>query len=159
MEKYEVKIFSTAKQDLLEIIDYLNTLSPETALRYYDKLTEEIGGLSHMPERCPRPRDLALAAKGYRYLIVENYLVFYTISVHRVLSPRFLLGGGKYQNFLLFCVAGTDLAFPAACYPPVMRVRISFVKVITMPPAMVRIPLERWEGSWDWRERPTWRMP
>ena len=78
MEKYEVKIFSTAKQDLLEIIDYLNTLSPETALRYYDKLTEEIGGLSHMPERCPRPRDLALAAKGYRYLIVENYLVFYT---------------------------------------------------------------------------------
>ena len=24
MEKYEVKIFSTAKQDLLEIIDYLN---------------------------------------------------------------------------------------------------------------------------------------
>ena len=72
MEKYEVKIFPTAKQDLLEIIDYLNTLSPETALRYYDKLTEEIGGLSHMPERCPRPRDLALAAKGYRYLIVEN---------------------------------------------------------------------------------------
>ena len=127
MEKYEVKIFSTAKQDLLEIIDYLNTLSPETALRYYDKLTEEIGGLSHMPERCPRPRYLALAAKGYRYLILENYLVFYTI--------------------------------PAACYPPVMRVRISFVKVITMPPAMVRIPLERWEGSWDWRERPTWRMP
>ena len=55
MEKYEVKIFPTAKQDLLEIIDYLNTLSPETALRYYDKLTEEIGGLSHMPERCPRP--------------------------------------------------------------------------------------------------------
>ncbi len=46
MEKYEVKIFSTAKQDLLEIIDYLNTLSPETALRYYDKLTEEIGGLA-----------------------------------------------------------------------------------------------------------------
>ena len=34
MEKYEVKIFPTAKQDLLEIIDYLNTLSPETALRY-----------------------------------------------------------------------------------------------------------------------------
>ena len=92
MEKYEVKIFSTAKQDLLEIIDYLNTLSPETALRYYDKLTEEIGGLSHMPERCPRPRDLALAAKGYRYLIVENYLVFYTISGQTVQIQRILYG-------------------------------------------------------------------
>ncbi|MFQ9917646.1 MAG: type II toxin-antitoxin system RelE/ParE family toxin [Flavonifractor plautii] len=61
--------------------------SPETALRYYDKLTEEIGGLSHMPERCPRPRDLALAAKGYRYLIVENYLVFYAISGQTVQDP------------------------------------------------------------------------
>lgn len=36
---------------------------------------------------------------------------------------------------------------------------LSLVKVITMPPAMVRIPLERWEGSWDWRERPTCKMP
>ena len=159
MEKYEVKIFSTAKQDLLEIIDYLNTLSPETALRYYDKLTEEIGGLSHMPERCPRPRDLALAAKGYRYLIVENYRAFKPTSAQPVQIPRILFGGGNYKNILLSCVAGTAFAFPAACYPPVMRVRISFVKVITMPPAMVRIPLERWEGSWDWRERPTWRMP
>ena len=109
MEKYEVKIFSTAKQDLLEIIDYLNgacsldeaiELSPETALRYYDKLTEEIGGLSHMPERCPRPRDLALAAKGYRYLIVENYLVFYTISGQTVQIQRILYGRRNYQNIL-----------------------------------------------------------
>ena len=90
MEKYEVKIFSTAKQDLLEIIDYLNTLSPETALRYYDKLTEEIGGLSHMPERCPRPR----------YLIVENYLVFYTISGQMVQIQRILYGRRNYQNIL-----------------------------------------------------------
>ena len=48
------------------------------------------------------------------------------------------------------------LAFPQ---PPVMRVRISFVKVMTMPPAMVSIPLARWEGSWLLRDRPSWRMP
>jgi len=109
MEKYEVKIFSTAKQDLLEIIDYLNTLSPETALRYYDKLTEEIGGLSHMPERCPRPRDLALAAKGYRYLIVENYLVFYTISGQTVQIQRILYGRRNYHNIFLVRGGGGGL--------------------------------------------------
>jgi hypothetical protein len=32
-----------------------------------------------MPFRCPRPRDAALAAKGYRYLLVEKYLVFYVV--------------------------------------------------------------------------------
>ena len=42
---------------------------------------------------------------------------------------------------------------------PVMRVKISFAKVMTIPPARVRKPLDRWDGSWDWRERPTWTIP
>lgn len=90
---YKVLIFPTARQDLLEIIEYLNTLSPQAALAYYDLLTEQIAGLSTMPHRCPRPRDLALAAKGYRYLIVKDYLVFYkvvedTVQIHRILYGR-----------------------------------------------------------------------
>ena len=38
---------------------------------------------------------------------------------------------------------------------PVMRSRICFVNTIMIPPAMVRMPLDRWEGSWDWKDRPT----
>ena len=49
MENYDVILYPTAKQDLLDIIDYLNTLSPDAALRYYDLLTEEIASLSKMP--------------------------------------------------------------------------------------------------------------
>ena len=76
MDVYKIKIYPTAKKDLQEIIDYLNTLSQQAALRYYDLLIAEIESLSQMPFRCPKPRDIALAAKGYRYLIVESYLVF-----------------------------------------------------------------------------------
>ena len=43
MDVYKVKIYPTAKQDLREIIDYLNTLSEQAALRYYDLLIEKIG--------------------------------------------------------------------------------------------------------------------
>ena len=39
MEQYEVRIFPSAQQDLLDVIDYLNTLSKEAALNYYDRLT------------------------------------------------------------------------------------------------------------------------
>ena len=78
------------RQDLSDIVDYLNTLSQEAALKYYDRLTEEILSLREMPERCPRPRDLALAAKGYRYLIVGNYLVFYVVSGDTVQIRRIL---------------------------------------------------------------------
>lgn len=100
MESYNVKIYPTAKQDLLDIIDYLNTLSPDAALRYYDLLTEQIASLSHMPDRCPRPKDLALATKGYRYLIVENYLVFYVISGNTVQIRRILYGRRDYRSLL-----------------------------------------------------------
>ena len=35
MENYKIKIFPRAKQDMEEVIDYLNTLSPDVALKYY----------------------------------------------------------------------------------------------------------------------------
>ncbi len=100
MERYKVKIYPSAQRDLRDIADYLNTLSPSAALRYYDKLTQEIAGLSTMPERCPRPRDLALAAKGYRYLIVENYLIFYVVSGGTVQIRRILYGRRDYRALL-----------------------------------------------------------
>lgn len=100
MERYKVKIYPSAQRDLRDIVDYLNTLSPSAALRYYDKLTEEIASLSTMPERCPRPRDLALAAKGYRYLIVENYLIFYVVSGGTVQIRRILYGRRDYRALL-----------------------------------------------------------
>ena len=100
MERYKVKIYPSAQRDLRDIVDYLNTLSPSAALQYYDKLTQEIASLSTMPERCPRPRDLALAAKGYRYLIVENYLIFYVVSGGTVQIRRILYGCRDYRALL-----------------------------------------------------------
>ena len=49
MDVYKIKIYPTAKKDLQEIIDYLNTLSQQAALRYYDLLIAEIESLSQMP--------------------------------------------------------------------------------------------------------------
>ena len=100
MEQYEIRIFPSAQQDLLDVIDYLNTLSKEVALNYYDRLTSEISSLRIIPERCPRPRDLALAAKGYRYLVVGNYLVFYVVSGNIVQIRRILYARRDYKQLL-----------------------------------------------------------
>ena len=100
MEQYEIRIFPTAQLDLLDVIDYLNTLSQDTALKYYDRLTCEIASLSTMPERCPRPRDLALAAKGYRYLVVGNYLIFYVVAGNVVQIRRILYARRDYRQLL-----------------------------------------------------------
>ena len=100
METYKVKIYPAAKQDLLDIIDYLSTLSPDAALRYYDLLTEEIASLSCMPERCPHLKDLALAAKGYRCLVVKKYLIFYVVKGDTIQIRRILYGRRDYGSLL-----------------------------------------------------------
>ena len=100
MEKYKVVIFPTAQQDLMDVIDYLNTLSPSAALSYYDELTEQIASLSELPERCPHPKDLTLASRGYRYLVVRNYIIFYVICDDVVQIRRILYGRRDYGKLL-----------------------------------------------------------
>ena len=100
MDKYKVKIYPAAQMDLNNIVSYLNTLSPQAAIRYYDLLVEKIGSLVEIPERCPFVRDIALKAKGYRYLIVENYLVFFVIKGDTVQIRRILYNKRQYKRLL-----------------------------------------------------------
>ena len=100
METYKVKIYPSAQRDLQEIVDYLNTLSAEAASRCYDRIVSDIASLSSMPFRCPAPRDLSLAAKGYRYMNVENYLVFYIVSGDSVQIHRILYAKREYTRLL-----------------------------------------------------------
>jgi toxin ParE1/3/4 len=100
MEVYKVKIYPAAEQDLRDIIAYLNTLSSQAAFGYYDRLTEEIASLSRMPERYPRLRDMALAARGYRCLTVGSYLVFYVVRGDTVQIRRILYGRRDYGSII-----------------------------------------------------------
>jgi addiction module RelE/StbE family toxin len=100
MGKYKIKIYPAAQMDLNDIVSYLNTLSPQAAIKYYDLLVEKIGSLADMPQRCPFVRDVALKAKGYRFLIVENYLVFFVIKDDTVQIRRILYNKREYGWFL-----------------------------------------------------------
>ena len=100
MGKYKIRIYSRAKTDLKDIVSYLNTLSPQTALRYYDLIVKKTGSLDEMPERCPFVRDVALKAKGYRYLIAESYMVFFVIKADTVQIRRIIYGKRNYEWLL-----------------------------------------------------------
>lgn len=100
MDKYKVKIYPAAQMDLNDIVSYLNTLSPQAAIRYYDLLVEKIGSLVEMPERCSFVRDIALKAKGYRYLIVEKYVVFFVVKGDTVQIRRILYNKRQYKGLL-----------------------------------------------------------
>ena len=100
METYNLLIFPTAKQDLQDIVDYVNELSPDAALKLYDEIVEGIGSLAEMPMRCPLLKSSVLRAKGYRVLVVHNYLVFYVVNGKTVEIRRILYRRRQY-DFLL----------------------------------------------------------
>ena len=100
MGKYKVKILPKAQEDMLEIVDYLNSLSEAAAVRYYDLIVEKISSLSDMPERCPIARDTQLRLRGYRYLAVEKYLVFFVVIGNTVQIRRILYGRRQYNELL-----------------------------------------------------------
>jgi len=80
MEKYRLLIFPSAEQDLQDIVDYINELSPDAALKLYDEIVDGIGSLAQMPLSCPLLKSPVLRAKGYRVLVVHNYVVFYVVN-------------------------------------------------------------------------------
>lgn len=100
MEKFNIKIFPSAQKDLREIVDYINTLSQQAAIRYYDLIVEKIGSIADMPERCPLSKDTQLRLRGYRILRVKNYIIFYVVKGDVVEIRRILYARRQYENLL-----------------------------------------------------------
>lgn len=100
MERYNVRILPAAQADMLEIVDYVNTLSPQAALGLYDEIVEGIGSLAKMPMRCPLLKTPELRAKGYRALRVKNYMVFFVVQ-ENIIQIRRILYAKRQFEFLL----------------------------------------------------------
>jgi toxin ParE1/3/4 len=69
-------------------------------LRQYDEIVEKIGNFAEIPARCPLLKSNELRQKGYRALVVNNYLVFYIIKGDTIEIRRILYGRRQYE-FLL----------------------------------------------------------
>lgn len=100
MERFKIKIFPLAQKDLREIVDYINTLSPQVAIKYYDLLVEKIGSIADMPERCPLAKDTQLRLRGYRTMHVKSYIIFYVLKRDVVEIRRILYARRQYENLL-----------------------------------------------------------
>jgi toxin ParE1/3/4 len=46
------------------------------------------------------PADTNLADLGYRYLIVDSYLIFYIIEVHLIYIQHVIQGASDYMHLL-----------------------------------------------------------
>jgi plasmid stabilization system protein ParE len=80
VQEYSVILSESAEEDLDDIVEYLSNFSPTIARRYYDDIMTTSLSLSFMPQRCSFVRDERLRNKGYRYVFIRNYTVFFVID-------------------------------------------------------------------------------
>ena len=98
--KYAVRFLPVAEDDLNEIVTFIALDDPTAAESFVDKLESRLEQLGRFPDRGPSPRDERLKAMGYRYLVIGDYLVFYTVEPKTVLVHRVLHGARDYEGLL-----------------------------------------------------------
>ena len=77
--EYSVKLTPHAIVQIQETIAYISKvlLVPETARAWSDYLQKEIAGLSTMPERFSAVDEEPWRSRGYRKMLVKNFIVYY----------------------------------------------------------------------------------
>ena len=95
MQNFKIIFTDTAENDLMDIVDYLGNFSYRIADKYLNDIIEKIYSLEVMPERYSFVTSEGVRQKGYRWLFVRNYTVFYVVNnetsqvhIRRVLYAR-----------------------------------------------------------------------
>lgn len=104
LDRYKVKLTPVAVDDLDSIFNYIfNELHATTAAHHIiNNIETEIFHLAKFPYFCEAVRDEVLNRKGYRKLLIDNYIVFYIVNeeLKIVQVMRIIFGKRDYCKLL-----------------------------------------------------------
>lgn len=95
-----VRLLGIAEDDLVGIISFIAEDNAAAAEKLASKIERQLTRLADHPLLGRIPAETDLSGLGYRYLIVENYLIFYTVTSEIVLVHRILHGARDYLGLL-----------------------------------------------------------
>ena len=99
-KNYRIKLLKVAEDDFTEIVMYISAENINAANKLADKIEKSLLSLTENPKLGRIPRDEDIKQLGYRYLIVENYIIFYTIDQRTIYIHRILHGSRNYKTIL-----------------------------------------------------------
>ena len=100
MDKHRVEYLPIAVADLDEIFIFIADNSLQAAMELIDRIDASIAGLESFPEMGLIAKPPRLARKGYRVLIVDDYLVFYVLLDDIVEIRRIVSGKRNYAHLV-----------------------------------------------------------
>lgn len=79
---YTIAVTDTAKCDLKNIAINIAKAACDinTGINFVDKIERHLQALTNFPYSGSLPQDDELRTRGYRFLIYEDYLTFYTVN-------------------------------------------------------------------------------
>lgn len=95
---FTVRLLRAAEDDLTEIVTYIAAERPSAAEALATKIERKLTLLSRHPYLGRIPPEEELINLGYRYAVVENYLVLYTIEGQTIYVHRILHGARDYLS-------------------------------------------------------------
>jgi plasmid stabilization system protein ParE len=98
--KYKIRLLQAAEEDLKEIITYIALDHPSAAEAVANKIEDTLSKPSTYPLLGKIPNEEGLADMGYRFLVVQNYLIFYTVENHTIWVHRIIHGARDYLSLL-----------------------------------------------------------
>ena len=100
IDKYQIRFLRIAEEDFTEIVSYIAAENPAAANSFAIKIEKNLELLSKNPLMGRIPRNEEIRNLGYRYLIVKNYIIFYTVEDKTILIHRILHGARDYKSIL-----------------------------------------------------------
>ncbi len=96
--KLTVRLLRVAEDDLIAIISYVASERSSTASALIAAFESRLSLLATNPRLGAIPKEAQLKKLGYRYLIIEEYLVFYTVEGQTVYVHRIIHGARDYLS-------------------------------------------------------------
>ncbi len=101
---YHIHITSVAQRDLINAADHLEYVlkNPKAADDLLKEAEKQINNLSNFPEKHQIINESVLSSWGIRFVVINNYLAFYTIDSDKnlVIILRFLFQKSNWSAIL-----------------------------------------------------------
>ena len=98
-DRYPVRILDPAQAELEDIASlYLSLAGASSARKITDKIYNALEQLTQFPLSGPPMRDLELRSLGYRFLVVEKYILIYRLIDNSVIVYHIFDGRSDYPT-------------------------------------------------------------
>ena len=98
--KLKIKINPIAIKDIRDAKEYIREENSSTIIKFSKRITDSIESLAEFPELGIELSKKVSVKTNYRYLIVDEYIIFYKFDSSNLFIYRILNGKRDYMKIL-----------------------------------------------------------